>query len=226
MNTLDAVLEKIKAIGNKYHEIKKIVLFGSRARKTNHNKSDYDIAVITKSNLFTEKLSFYNDIDEIDSLYKIDIVIIDSLIDASLKRNIEKDGVIILDKENKISNYINAVKRLQEALEECGDHPTSLNRDGVIQRFEFSTELAWKACREYLLDMGYNDINGPKPVMKEAFAYGLVENSEEWIYILNDRNLTSHIYKEQTAIEIFERIKSRHIIYLLKLVEKFKEITK
>jgi nucleotidyltransferase substrate binding protein (TIGR01987 family) len=219
---LDTILKQIELIGKKYKEIEKIILFGSRARKTNHSKSDYDIAVITKNNSFAHKLSFYNDIDEIDSLYKIDVVIVDSSIDTELEKNIKKDGVVILDKENKINNYINAVKRLEEALEECGDHPTSLNRDGVIQRFEFSTELAWKACREYLLDMGYNDINGPKPVMKEAFAYGLVENSEEWIYILNDRNLTSHIYKEQTAIEIFDRIKSQHIIYLLKLAEKFK----
>lgn len=43
-------------------------------------------------------------------------------------------------------------------------------RDGVIQRFEFCVELAWKTLREYLLDQGYTEINSPKSVMKQAFA--------------------------------------------------------
>ena len=42
-------------------------------------------------------------------------------------------------------------------------------RDGVIQRFEFTAELAWKTTREYLLTLEIMDINSPKQVIKEAF---------------------------------------------------------
>lgn len=132
--------------------------------------------------------------------------------------------VIIAD-EYKITNFINATNRLSESFTEYGDNPTALNRDGVIKRFEFSAELAWKACKQYLEDMGYKDINGPKPIMREAFAYGLINNGDAWIDILNDRNLTSHIYKEETAVEIFNRIKNVHIKHLKDLSNKFSELT-
>ena len=72
--------------------------------------------------------------------------------------------------------------------------------------------------------MGYSEINGPKPVMKEAFSHGLINSSEAWINILNDRNLTSHIYIEETAIEIYSRIKEIHINYFKELSETFKEL--
>ena len=42
--------------------------------------------------------------------------------------------------------------------------------------------------------------------MKEAFSYGLITDDKIWVQLLNDRNLTSHIYKEEIADEICERI--------------------
>ena len=48
-----------------------------------------------------------------------------------------------------------ALARLEEALAAYDETPTTVVRDGVIQRFEFCTELAWKAAREYLLDQGH-----------------------------------------------------------------------
>lgn len=111
-----------------------------------------------------------------------------------------------MGEHTKIQNYVLAVSRLQEALDESGENPSPLIRDGVIQRFEFTTELAWKACREFLLDQGFTDLNSPKAVMKQAFQFGMFSDSEGWIHILNDRNLTSHIYEERTAQEIFNRI--------------------
>ena len=85
-----------------------------------------------------------------------------------------------------------------------GSNPTlsathSEMRDGTIQRFEFTTELAWKTVREYLLNEGMTDINTPKSVMKEAFAAGVIDDEQGWLQILNDRNGTSHIYDESRA---------------------------
>ena len=84
-------------------------------------------------------------------------------------------------------------------------------RDGVIQRFEFCTELAWKAVREYLIDQGHTEINSPKAVMKQAYADGLVSEGELWISLLNDRNLTSHIYDEATATAIYAKVASVYL---------------
>ena len=84
-------------------------------------------------------------------------------------------------------------------------------RDGVIQRFEFCTELTWKTLREYLLDQGYTEINSPKSVMRQAYADRLINDEQSWIGLLNDRNLTSHLYDEDTAVEIYNRISGIYV---------------
>lgn len=206
----DHVLEKIIAVLNRFPQIHKAVLFGSRARGDHRPQSDYDIAIYPRGS-FAKLTQLYALLDDLDTLYKIDLVIVDAQTDAALLDNIEKEGVLILERDNKRANYCKAAERLREALEEYKENPSDTMRDGVIQRFEFTTELAWKACREYLLDMGYADVNGPKPVMREAFAHGIVTDSEAWIRILTDRNLTSHVYKEQTANEIFEHIRTEYM---------------
>lgn len=100
--------------------------------------------------------------------------------------------------------------RLNEALAAYEETPTSVVRDGVIQRFEFCTELAWKAAREYLLDQGHVEINSPKSTLRQAYADGVISDQAGWLQLLDDRNLTSHIYNEATAGEIFRRIQTSH----------------
>ena len=95
-----------------------------------------------------------------------------------------------------------------------------MKRDGLIQRFEFCCELAWKTCREYLIGLGYEEINGPKPVMREAFANHLIDDDRIWIELLNDRNRTSHIYDEETAVEIGENIIEKYLVAFEKLLGK------
>ncbi len=92
----DAVLQKIKGIAMKY-KIEKVILFGSRARGDNSPVSDYDIAVYASSISDMDKTLFYHDIDEIETLKKIDLVFIDDEADEGLVESINKDGVIIYE---------------------------------------------------------------------------------------------------------------------------------
>jgi len=55
------------------------------------------------------------------------------------------------------------------------------------------------------------DINSPKAIIKEAYAQKLIANEENWLLMLNDRNMTSHMYKEEIAVDIAERISSSYI---------------
>jgi len=115
-------------------------------------------------------------------------------------------------KNQKLLNYQNALNRLKEAVaaykeENSGD----VVRDGMIQRFEFTYELAWKTTKAYLEDIGLADRNNPKAVIKEAYVQKIISNEETWIQMLRDRNMTSHVYQEEVAAEIAERIANMYV---------------
>ena len=120
----------------------------------------------------------------------------------------------------KLNNYKKALARLHESIIDSDKYENLTFRDGVIQRFEFTADLAWKTTREYLINEGITDINSPKSVMRGAYAAGLIKDEVGWLRILDDRNSTSHIYDEDDAAEIYERIKLDHIKLFDDLLEK------
>lgn len=155
---------------------------------------------------------FADEINSLPTLLEFDIVFITDKTSPELLHNITKDGIILMSKfKDKYAHFVDAVNRLKEALQDYENHPLSTIRDGVIQRFEFCTELAWKTTREYLIEQGYTEINSPKSVMKQAYADHLIEDETSWLELLNDRNITSHLYDEESAQEIFENIKDKYV---------------
>ncbi len=189
---------------------RRLVLYGSRARGDHRYNSDVDLAVYGMPE--ENEGAFGMDCDELPTLLKLDIVQIREGMNPAFLANIEKDGVTLMDRlHEKYEQFEAAVSRLREALEDYRSTPLSSVRDGVIQRFEFCAELAWKTMREYLLDQGYTEINSPKAVIRQAFAYGMIEDADGWVRLMNDRNLTSHVYDERTAEEIFRRIETVYL---------------
>lgn len=218
---MEELFDKIRLMTKKYPDIYKIILFGSRARGDFRENSDIDLAIFSTDSSNLVVANFIDDIENLSTLYKFDIIFIDSNVNEKLIDSIKKDGVVIMERlSNKVQNLVKAVNRLEEALIELRLSDSSVVRDGVIQRFEFTTELAWKAAREYLIDQGFVDLNSPKAVMKEAFSSGLIADAENWVEILSDRNLTSHIYQEELAVEISNRIRDTHFSQLQALAEK------
>ena len=127
------------------------------------------------------------------------------------------------DFNKKAVNFQKAVQRLQETIKEYEETKSDSVRDGGIQRFEFCMELAWKTTREYLLDQGFVDINSPKAVMREAYVDGILNDEAVWINALTDRNLTSHVYDEKVADDIFSRIQNDYVSILKELSLYFAE---
>lgn len=92
-NLSDRILRELSGFAQEY-SVNKIILFGSRARGTNTERSDIDIAVYGG-----EFDRFYWDVKEkIHSLLMFDIVQADAAISDELKQEIEKDGVTIYEK--------------------------------------------------------------------------------------------------------------------------------
>ncbi len=109
--------------------------------------------------------------------------------------------------EMKLQNFSRAIQRLKEAVEEYRKIDSSdVVRDGLIQRFEFTYELAWKSTKEILEEIGITEKNSPRAVIKEAYAQKMILNEDNWLLMLKDRNTTSHVYKEELADEIADRI--------------------
>ncbi len=100
-----------------------------------------------------------------------------------------------------------AISRLREVLEHPQLDKVDYMRDATIQRFEFTIELFWKILKKALF---YEKIESttPRDTLAKAFQYKLIDNEAVWLAMLDDRNNTSHAYKEKEAQIIFSRIKN------------------
>ncbi|MBP7796508.1 MAG: nucleotidyltransferase substrate binding protein [Elusimicrobiales bacterium] len=85
-----------------------------------------------------------------------------------------------------------------------------LERDGVVQRFEFSFELFWKTLK-IILEFHGKNADSPRMAIKEAVRSNFLVDDEVYLDMLEDRNRTSHIYDESVSKEIFDRIKKFYI---------------
>lgn len=120
--------------------------------------------------------------------------------------------------EERKEDFEKATNRLKEALRE---EETDLAVDGVLHRYEFTFELAWKTMKDYLEYQGITSkIGSQREIIKEAFAAGIIENGETWIDMMLSRNTLSHLYDEETSREIYDKIKEKYIHEFVKLIEK------
>ena len=218
---MDKTIEQVKQLAHRYG-VPKLVLFGSRARGDYRARSDYDFAVWDCT--AQQRAQFSDAVEnDLDSLYSVDLVFVSEHTDAALLQNIEKDGICLLDRYNtKFENLTNAVERLREGVQAYQENPAQIIRDGVIQRFEFTCELAWKTTHEFLLNQGFTELNSPKATMRKAFSYGLINDEQAWIALLNARNQTSHLYDDATAQEIYSQIESEFVSLFDNLIEQLK----
>jgi nucleotidyltransferase substrate binding protein (TIGR01987 family) len=106
-----------------------------------------------------------------------------------------------------------------------GAKAASLNRlekEGVIQRFEYTFELSWKTMKDYLESQGVA-VSYPREVLKEAFAHGLVEDGEVWMEMLERRNMLAHTYDEKTFETAFHLVRGTFHTAISALVERFEK---
>lgn len=110
--------------------------------------------------------------------------------------------------KNIFSQFKEANKRLSEAL--CLNEETTIKRDAVIKRFEFTFELLWKTLKKIARFEKF-DCFGPKDSFKIAFKLGLIENEELFLELIDARNKTTHVYSEEEAKKIYSFIKEKAI---------------
>ena len=109
--------------------------------------------------------------------------------------------------QQRLSNFRRAFASLAAAVGLARARSLSdLEKQGLIQAFEFTHELAWNVMRDYFVYQGNTAITGSRDAVREAFSKGLVDDGEGWMQMINSRNLTSHTYNQAVADEIVARI--------------------
>lgn len=107
----------------------------------------------------------------------------------------------------RFSNYRKALVKFNQAIEiismqlDLGEEVDELLEEGLIQRFEYTHELAWKVMKDYAEYQGYTDIQGARDAFRKSLEMGIIDDAR-WMDSIKDRNLTSHNYDDQTTQSI------------------------
>jgi len=97
--------------------------------------------------------------------------------------------------KQRFSNFSRALSLLRDAMEQDLDSLKQLEKEGIIQRFEYTFELAWKVLKDKMeFDGIVLDQISPKAVVRQAFAAKYINDPDTWLKMIGDRNLMSHTY--------------------------------
>lgn len=109
--------------------------------------------------------------------------------------------------QQRLKNYQKALEQLSAAVELSQERSLSnLEKQGLIQAFEFTHELAWNVMKDYFYYQGQSNITGSRDASREAFNKGLIKEGDIWMEMIKSRNQTSHTYNQAIADEITHNI--------------------
>jgi nucleotidyltransferase substrate binding protein (TIGR01987 family) len=122
----------------------------------------------------------------------------------------------------RFDNFQKAYQELKEIIELNQVRALSkIEKQGLIQCFEYNHELAWYVMKDYLQEQGFNNIIGSKNATRQAFKEGLIENGEMWMDMIKSRNLTSYAYDKDLAEEIIANIIHNYYPQIADLIDIF-----
>lgn len=127
----------------------------------------------------------------------------------------------------RLNNYTKAFQSLSEAVKLSKTRELSdLEKQGLIQAFEYTHELAWNLLKDYLEYCGHVGLIGSRDSTREAFRRGLIEAGEIWMEMILSRNSTSHTYDEKLAETVLSDILNKYYHQFEILADKFTIISK
>lgn len=121
--------------------------------------------------------------------------------------------------KQRFENYQKAFRQLKSAIDENGVDPVDIIKEGIIQRFEFTHELAWKVMKDFLSHEGIQNITGSRSTTREAYNLGLIENGQVWMNMIESRNKTVHTYNPDVLEIEFKNV----VLYYFEHFGKFEE---
>lgn len=211
MKNLAPKLEREIILSARRFAVKKLILFGSRARGTNNKRSDIDLAASGG-----DIAEFADALEELDTLLRFDVINLDANIDADFRAEIDRDGIILYE---EVPAAVRKFEYFSKALDKLSKSATiqppysDLELTGLIGLFSICFEQSWKMMKELLENHSlYPDrIASPRAIIKLAYQYGMIDDEETWLDIQRTRNILAHIYSEEDSLQAVEKIKASYL---------------
>jgi nucleotidyltransferase substrate binding protein (TIGR01987 family) len=124
--------------------------------------------------------------------------------------------------KQRFSNYQKATSQLNKFIQK--GELNELEKQGLIQAFEYTFELAWNVMKDFLNDRGNQSIYGSRDAITEAFQNQLIQEGEEWMGMIKSRIASSHTYNEEVAEEIVNKIKNKYFFLFETFLNKMQSL--
>lgn len=125
----------------------------------------------------------------------------------------------------RLENFKSALLQLQKAVTLAKTKPLSdLEKQGVIQAFEFTHELAWNVLKDYFEYQGTTSITGSRDASREAFNKDLISSGDVWMEMIKSRNLTSHTYNLKIAEDLVNKALNDYFLAFNELNQKMSSL--
>ncbi|MBD3755877.1 MAG: nucleotidyltransferase substrate binding protein [Gammaproteobacteria bacterium] len=125
--------------------------------------------------------------------------------------------------QQRYQNYLKALGQLSDALTKYDETAEALIKEGILQRFEFTHELAWKVMKDYLEYEGHQGLTGSRSASRLAFSLGLVDEGQVWMDMIESRNRTLHTYDERVLEQEFAKVQNNYAPALKQFAQKMQE---
>lgn len=209
---VEKLIVEVRDIILRHAKPERIWLYGSRATGEATETSDVDIAFDDKE--FKQSWLIDEDVEKLPTLLKIDVKNL-AHTDERFRQRVMSTGRVLYSANKKLRcedglyNYTRALDRFREALQ----RKEVLEREGfgdifldlAVKRFEFTFEMSWKAIKRCLDYLGI-EVKYPRACFKEAYALGFISNESVWLDMIEQRNLTSHVYSQEEVRGILKRL--------------------
>ena len=200
--------------------MKKLILFGSRARGDNRERSDIDLAI---SGGNVDDFAFA--VEELETLLEFDVVNLDEKLSEDFQAEIDRDGIVLFEEVpevvRKYEHFCKALNNLAEGAKKAPPYSV-LEITGIVGLFEICFELSWKALREVLLIHGVIEAStgSPREIIKAGYKFHFLSDEETWLDMLKRRNEATYIYNEDIAVKLVALILDKYLTAFVNLREE------
>ena len=125
----------------------------------------------------------------------------------------------------RFENYRKALSQLTQAVGMYDESVEALIKEGILHRFQFTYELAWKVMKDFLEDEGQQNVTGSRSASRQAVALGLLEgDAQVWMDMIHSRSRTVHIYDAKILEDEFRKVRYRYTPAFVQFERKMVEL--